>query len=120
MPKMTVADQLEKIKVARAKLDREEKKLLLSSHEKALTQIVQIVRTVGLSHEQVLAALGGKVRGKAGGKTRGPGGPRGKVAPKYRNPANSEQTWTGRGRMPLWVADLHAQGALDSALIQKP
>ena len=65
MPKMTVADQLEKIKVARAKLDREEKKLLLSSHEKALTQIVQIVRTVGLSHEQVLVALGGKVRGKA-------------------------------------------------------
>lgn len=116
MPKMTVADQLEKIKVARAKLDREEKKLLSSSHQKALTQIVQIVRSAGLSPEQVMDALGIKV----GSKTRGPGAPRGKVAPKYRNPADSQQTWTGRGRMPLWVAALHAQGALDSALIQKP
>ena len=28
---------------------------------------------------------------------------RGKVAPKYRNPENSDETWTGRGRKPLWV-----------------
>lgn len=26
-----------------------------------------------------------------------------KVAPKYRNPADKSQTWTGRGRQPLWV-----------------
>lgn len=25
-----------------------------------------------------------------------------KVAPKYRNPDNPEQTWTGRGKAPLW------------------
>ncbi len=25
-----------------------------------------------------------------------------KVAPKYRNPENHEQTWTGRGKSPLW------------------
>jgi DNA-binding protein H-NS len=23
--------------------------------------------------------------------------------PKYRNPANPEQTWTGRGKAPAWV-----------------
>ena len=27
---------------------------------------------------------------------------RGKVAPKYANPENPEQTWTGRGRKPRW------------------
>lgn len=27
-----------------------------------------------------------------------------KVAPKYRNPDNPEQTWTGRGKAPLWFA----------------
>lgn len=27
-----------------------------------------------------------------------------KVAPKYRNPENAEQTWTGRGKQPLWFA----------------
>lgn len=28
---------------------------------------------------------------------------KGSVAPKYRNPKNPENTWTGRGRMPLWM-----------------
>jgi len=40
-----------------------------------------------------------------------------KVAPKYRNPANSEQTWTGRGVSPTWVQALKSAGTLDSALI---
>ena len=28
---------------------------------------------------------------------------KGSVAPKYRDPKNPENTWTGRGRMPLWL-----------------
>jgi len=28
----------------------------------------------------------------------------GKVAPKYRNPANGKETWTGRGKQPRWLA----------------
>jgi DNA-binding protein H-NS len=27
----------------------------------------------------------------------------GKVAPKYRDPKNPANTWTGRGRMPRWL-----------------
>ncbi|MDB5813160.1 MAG: transcriptional regulator [Rhodocyclales bacterium] len=40
-------------------------------------------------------------------KTRGS---KGKVAPKYRNPADASQTWTGRGRQPLWVSGYVASG----------
>ncbi|WP_238482214.1 H-NS histone family protein [Dyella acidiphila] len=29
---------------------------------------------------------------------------RGTVAPKYRNPEDPSQTWTGRGKRPLWFA----------------
>jgi DNA-binding protein H-NS len=29
---------------------------------------------------------------------------KGTVAPKYRDPKNPENTWTGRGRMPRWMA----------------
>jgi DNA-binding protein H-NS len=29
---------------------------------------------------------------------------KGSVAPKYRDPKNHENTWTGRGRMPRWMA----------------
>jgi DNA-binding protein H-NS len=30
-------------------------------------------------------------------------GARGKVAPKYRNPDNTAETWTGRGLKPRWL-----------------
>ena len=33
-----------------------------------------------------------------------------KVAPKYRNPANPKETWTGRGKQPRWMAALTAKG----------
>jgi DNA-binding protein H-NS len=32
------------------------------------------------------------------------GGPRGAVAPKYRNPENPAETWAGRGLRPRWLA----------------
>jgi len=35
----------------------------------------------------------------------------GKVAPKYRNPANPAETWAGRGQQPKWLASRIAQGA---------
>jgi DNA-binding protein H-NS len=41
-----------------------------------------------------------------------------KVAPKYRNPADANQTWTGRGRTPLWVQALQTAGNLASAEIK--
>ncbi len=44
----------------------------------------------------------------------------GKVAPKYRNPGNSAETWSGRGKQPKWLAALTAQGRkTDEFAIQK-
>ena len=34
----------------------------------------------------------------------------GKVPAKYRNPANSKETWTGRGRQPRWMTAEIAKG----------
>ena len=42
-----------------------------------------------------------------------------KVAPKYRNPKNPQDTWTGRGRQPKWlVAELNRGRSLNSFLIK--
>lgn len=42
----------------------------------------------------------------------------GKVAPKYRNPDNASETWTGRGKQPRWLAAKTKSGAkLESFLI---
>jgi len=35
---------------------------------------------------------------------------RGKVAPKYRDPDNKRNTWSGRGRMPRWLAERTRHG----------
>ena len=34
----------------------------------------------------------------------------GKVAPKYRNPLNTAETWAGRGQQPKWMATQIAGG----------
>ena len=43
------------------------------------------------------------------------GSPKGTGVAKYRNPKDSSQTWTGRGRKPNWLVDAVKKGAkLDS------
>jgi DNA-binding protein H-NS len=46
-----------------------------------------------------------------------------KSAPKYRNPDNPKQTWTGQGRKPNWLRDILEQNPKmteDDFLIDKP
>jgi DNA-binding protein H-NS len=72
---------------------------------KALAEVEAFARERGLNPGD-LAELVGK-RGK---KTVG--------APKYANPADASQTWTGRGRKPGWVsAHLAAGKPLDALAI---
>lgn len=122
MSRLTTAAQLEKIRAAKLKLEKEEQRLLSRTHDKVLAQIVQLAHSTGLTAAQITAALGskGKTAGKSTGKApktkRSTAGK--KVAPKYRNPANPEQAWTGRGRTPLWVQELQNAGQLASAEIK--
>jgi DNA-binding protein H-NS len=46
------------------------------------------------------------------------GGKRGPASVKYRNPKDTSQTWTGRGRKPNWLVDALKKGAkIDSFTI---
>jgi DNA-binding protein H-NS len=54
--------------------------------------------------ESELAKLGRFQGGKSGSKVVRGFGPRGAVAPKYRNPENPAETWAGRGLKPRWLA----------------
>lgn len=63
---------------------------------KAREQILAIAQSVGMPVKDLVAGVGtGNVRSS---KT-------GSVAPRYRNPADASQQWTGRGRQPKWVKD---------------
>jgi len=50
-----------------------------------------------------LSELSAEAKPRAASKTKTP--------PKYRNPENPAQTWSGRGRKPQWVHDALAKGA---------
>ncbi|MHB1944288.1 MAG: H-NS histone family protein [Metallibacterium sp.] len=41
------------------------------------------------------------------------------VAVKYRNPANKEQTWAGRGKRPRWFHEALAAGKKEKDLLAK-
>jgi DNA-binding protein H-NS len=122
MARTTVASQLAAIKKQREALEKKEQALKSRSHDKVLVKIVQLAKEAGLTAGDIVKALGSaKPKATKAGKT-----PRAakkgvlagkKVAPKYRNPTNPDQTWTGRGVSPTWVQALKASGALDAALI---
>jgi len=120
MAKLTVAESLALIHKEREALDKKEKALLSQNRTAALAQIVQIAKDNALSFTDISGALKDNMPVK---KTAGSNGlkkafkPRGKVAPKYKNPANPSQTWTGRGKMPAWVKALSDQNALNKAII---
>lgn len=57
---------------------------------------------------------------KAAAKGAAPARKVGKVPPKFRNPANPAETWTGRGKQPRWLAAYTSKGRKpDEFLIKK-
>lgn len=47
------------------------------------------------------------------------GGKRGKVAPKYRDPADSANTWSGRGKRPRWFLAALKSGKSEKSMLIK-
>lgn len=72
--------------LAHEQVDRVERR-----HAEARAEIEAALAKQGLS----LDAIYGKKRGPAAGSI---------IAPKYRNPGNANETWTGRGKQPNWLA----------------
>lgn len=68
-------------------------------------KIHAMIKAEGLTFEDIFSATRGK--------TKRAGTP---VAPKYRNPANPEQTWSGRGKRPHWFNDALKAGKKEKDL----
>ena len=64
----------------------------------ALAEMQEVARKHGVDMNEVIGASPKSGKGKGS-----------KGAARFRNPADPEQTWTGRGRKPNWV-----KSALDS------
>ena len=99
--------ELEKLKVnvekALAKLAEKDKKAALAAVEKAAA-------SQGFS----LAELTNGSASKPGRKRKA--GPKTASAPKYKNPADPNQTWTGKGRQPEWFKAAIKSGTSPDAM----
>ena len=77
------------------------------------------VKEVRAKIDGVLAGAGltiGDVYPTRGGKSAR--GPKAAVAPKFRNPDNVSQTWSGRGKRPLWFVEaLKKRGVTAESLL---
>ncbi|PZX41976.1 DNA-binding protein H-NS [Roseinatronobacter thiooxidans] len=94
-------DELKKLQkdVAKAIESFEER-----ARKKALAEADAVVRQHGFTIDQLF--------GKA------PKATRAAVAPKYANPSDPSQTWTGRGRKPRWIiAELESGKTLEDMSI---
>ncbi|MFK7860445.1 MAG: H-NS family nucleoid-associated regulatory protein [Granulosicoccus sp.] len=104
---------IEKLKKERQKIEKAIQLAEKRDKKATLVKMAAIAKQNGFELHELLSdsAMLGTVESKsrATPKVRKP---RGKVAPKYRNPDNKSQTWTGRGRQPLWV-----KGQLDSGVM---
>ncbi|MBD9369543.1 H-NS histone family protein [Xanthomonas sp. XNM01] len=75
---------------------------------KVRSKLTRLAKAEGYTIEELFgAAPAGRSRSAAATR---PTRKLGKVAPKYRNPENAKETWTGRGKQPRWLAALTAKG----------
>jgi DNA-binding protein H-NS len=129
MSKPSIAAQLAYIQKQRDLLSKREVALKAESQGKVLLQIVKMAKDAGLTLAEITSAYEGKKIKLANPPKKTTKSPtklkshtmKGvKLPAKYKNPLNPNQTWTGRGVDPAWVATLRELGQLESALVHFP
>lgn len=104
--------ELEKL---RRRIDKELEKATKADLKAARNAAEKAVSAFGVS----LSDLVDGAPAKKPGKKRGPKKAAAPGKPKYKNPADPKQTWTGKGRRPQWVLDaLDAGKKLESMAIK--
>lgn len=115
-------DQIKELEKEIKKLHKlSQNRLTTSSREiKALVrQIKALSKKSGMTPQEVASLVTSGVGTKSKRKTKVVKKARKKVPPKYKDPKNKSNLWTGRGRKPKWVEEhLKKGGKLDALLIK--
>jgi DNA-binding protein H-NS len=95
---------LKELKTLYSQVAREIEGFVERKKREAVKELEDLAKSHGYSLDELLGAKPSRKRAAA--------------KPKYANPANSAETWTGRGRRPRWVeAALKAGKSLDDLAI---
>ena len=77
-------------------IDKELRQREVEERKNVKARIRELAASIGMTPEEVLGIESAQ-KGTAG-------------EPKFRNPVNPEQTWTGKGKRPNWMNEALAQG----------
>ena len=86
------------------------------------SKITKFAKAEGYTLEELFGMSGNRGAKAAAKPSSRAGRKLGKVAPKYRNPENPKETWSGRGMQPRWLAEQVRRGksAADFLISAKP
>jgi DNA-binding protein H-NS len=92
---------------------RKEKRSPVAAVRKKLTKMAvaegyTLMELFGLQAPRAATKVSGPSVPKRGSTRKSTAGT--KVAPKYRNPANPAETWSGRGKHPKWMTNAMGDG----------
>lgn len=87
---------LKDLKDLRARVERAISTFEIRKKKEAVAELDEVARKMGFSLAELTAITATRKRKPA--------------APKYANPADASDTWTGRGRKPRWVVAALAAG----------
>lgn len=114
MPNIYASWSVDKLNKEIGKIQRIIEKKESRNKKEALAKLTQVARSSGFELHELIGEKPAKEAKVPTVATRKPATKkskkRGKVAPKYRNPENQSETWTGRGRQPIWVRQLVENG----------
>lgn len=109
-------------------MSRKELEKLRADVDKALEQIasremdlaIKAAEKAAAAHGFSLAQLTGGEKAAPKKRGRKPGSksakPRKAGSPRFKNPADASQTWTGKGRQPVWFKEAVAAGAAPESM----
>lgn len=109
---------LASLQAQREQLDAQIREQQKSQRASAITTIREMVKTHGFDQDTLIREVFPTTR-KASKGTKTPKAGATVGEPKYRNPANPDETWTGRGRPPTWVKE-HVENGGDKEVFLIP
>jgi len=110
-------DELDKLDQQIAELNKQRLAILAKTREEDLKTVLQIIADQKITPKELGLVVPDTSTRSDGRKLK-----TGKKLPaKYRNPANPEQTWSGKGRPPEWFVDyLKVVGQTKDQLLIQP
>lgn len=92
-------------------------KAIETAENKRLKEARAAVEKVAKEYGVSIGALVTEEKPKSTAKKAKPAAKKTAAKPKYRNPGDPKQTWTGKGRRPKWYMDAVAAGTAEADLL---